>query len=120
MSYGVGTLWGIYIIVVIATFIILWIVFEYNSCRYSGGSSFFLSTLAGAIAVFVGAAWLDAGQLTDSDKTALSVLFIVSFLLPILVIFYIVWSGQYASLVCQEKCDVVAEKNCDNPCREND
>ena len=93
MSYNVGTLWGIYIIAVIAIFIIFWFLIgtiqKYRT-NIGYGTAFFISTLFGAIAVFIGTAWLDPNQLTDSDKTWLSVLFAVAFLLPVFVVIYIV------------------------------
>lgn len=123
MSYSVGTLWGIYVIVVVIAFIIFWLLLD--SARYyyrsvSYGTAFFLATLLGAIAVFIGAAWLDPNQLSDSDKTWLSVLFIVAFLLPIFVIFYIVWAGEYAAITGEESCmPKWCKKSCEKPCKKS-
>ena len=115
MSYSVGTLWVIYIIVVIATFILLWCILrstQYYYDRY--GNAFFLATLFGAIAVFIGTSWLDPNLLNNSDKIWLSVLFIFAFLLPIIVIFYVVWSGEYAAIICRDKCLPDCSNNKDN------
>jgi hypothetical protein len=121
MSYSVGVIWGIYIIVVVITFIVLLLLLDvarnyYRSVSY--GTAFFMATVFGAIAVFIGTAWLDPNQLNDMDKTWLSVLFIVAFLLPIFVIFYVIWSGEYASIIgdCNKKCEIPCEKECETPC----
>lgn len=107
MNYNVGTLWGIYIVVVVITFI-LFLLFigkarhYYNSIGY--GIVFFLASILGAIAVFIGAAWLDPNQLSSNEKTWLSVLFVIAFLLPIFGIVYIVWIGEYASFTGDYDC----------------
>ena len=105
MSSTVGTLWGIYIIVVVISFLIFWLFLGtaqsyYNSVGY--GIAFFLSTILGAFAVFIGAAWLDPNQLSSSEKTSLSVLFVIAFLLPNFVVLYIVWAGEYASFTTED------------------
>lgn len=107
MDFTVGSLWVIYIGVVVVVFIIFglclsWAKEKYNSVGY--GTAFFIASLLGAIAVFIGAAWLDPNQLTSTDKTWLSVLFLVAFLMPVFVIFYIVWAGEYASFTGEEDC----------------
>lgn len=127
MSLTVGTLWGIYILVVVISFIIFWLFLGtaqryYNSVGY--GTAFFFSTILGAFAVFIGAAWLDPNQLSSSEKTSLSVLFVIAFLLPIFVVLYIVWAGEYASFTGEDNClpswcrkDPCPKKN---PCHKKD
>lgn len=84
MSYSVGSLWIIYIAVVLVSFIGYWLILR-------KGIAFFFAISFGAIAVFMGGAWLDPNQLNTTDKTWLSVLFLVAFLLPIFFIVYVVW-----------------------------
>lgn len=107
MQLTVGGLWGIYIVVVVVSFIILWLLLGaaqryYRSVSY--GAAFFIATILGAIGVFIGAAWLDPNQLSSTDKTWLSVLFLIAFLLPVFVILYIVWAGEYASFTGEVDC----------------
>lgn len=107
MSYSVGALWVIYIVVVVVSFIIFWLILgqvqsHYRSISY--GTAFFVATILGSIAVFIGSAWLDPNQLNTTDKTWLSVLFLIAFLLPIFVILYVVWAGEYASLTGEDDC----------------
>jgi len=107
MNMTVGILWGIYIVVVVLSYIILWLLLSaaqtyYRSISY--GTTFLFATLLGAIAVFIGAAGLDPNQLSSTDKTWLSVLFLIAFLLPVFVIMYIVWAGEYASITGEENC----------------
>src|SRR5579863_4053808 len=99
MDYTVGTVWIIYIITVLIVLIIFWIALKFtqNPCnRRHYGIAFFLATVIGAIAVLIAAAWLNTATLTSSENAWLSVLLVVAFLIPILVIFYIVWAGQYS------------------------
>jgi hypothetical protein len=122
MSYGVGTLWAIYIVTVIITFIILWLLLGsvrryYSSVSY--GMAFFFATLLGLIAMFIGTAWLDTNQLNDSEKSWLSVLFIIAFLLPIFVIFYIIWTGEYASMIGEENSSNCFKKPYPCACKKN-
>lgn len=121
MNYSVGVIWGIYIIVVVITFIVLLLLLDVPRNNYRGvsyGTAFFLATVFGSIAVFICTAWLDPNQLSDTDKTWLSVLFMVAFLLPIFVVFYVIWSGEYAGIIgdCETKCDTPCEKKCETPC----
>ncbi|CAH6419698.1 Hypothetical protein HVR_LOCUS774 [uncultured virus] len=121
MTYSVGTLWAIYVVVVIISFLIFWLLLGatqryYRSVSY--GTAFFLATILGAVAVFVGAAWLDPNQLSSTDKTWLSVLFLIAFLLPVFVILYIVWAGEYASVTGEDDClpSWCRKDKCKNPC----
>src|SRR3990170_2868737 len=98
MSFNVGMLWGAYIIVMVITFILFGLLFEAVRSSYNyddSGASYsgvlFLASVAGALTVFIGTAYLNPTDLTNSDKTLLSVLFIVAFLFPLFIIFYIVW-----------------------------
>jgi small-conductance mechanosensitive channel len=123
MSFNVGTLWAIYIIVVIISFIIFWLFLKsaqyyYPSINY--GSVFFLASLLGAIAVFIGAAWLDPNQLNSTEKTWLTILFLIAFLFPIFIILYILWTGEYSSFTGNENylssCSQDSCKCQKNPC----
>lgn len=107
MSLTVGTLWGIYIFVIVIAFIIFWLFLGtaqryYNSVGY--GTAFFFSTILGSFAVFICAAWLDPNQLISSEKTSLSVLFLIAFLLPVFVVLYIVWAEEYSSFTGENSC----------------
>ena len=107
MTFSVGILWGIYILVVVISFAIFWLLLEFVQHHYrsvSYGTAFFIASLFGALSVFIGAAWLDANQLTDTDKAWLSVLFILAFLLPIFIIIYIIWVGEYSSFTEEGNC----------------
>lgn len=96
MNWAVSALWGLYIIVVVGTFVILWLLLGmaqryYTSLGYD--SAFLVASVLGAIAVFIGTAWLDPNQFSSTDKPWLTVLFIMAFVLPIVVILYILWAG---------------------------
>lgn len=111
MSYNVGVLWGVYLVVLVVSFIIFYLLLgsmqEYCP-SINIASAFFLATLLGAIAVFVGAVWLNTGQLNTGEQMSLSILFIVAFLLPIFTILYIVYAGNY---MLPEDC-LVKDKCC--------
>ena len=115
MSYNVGILWGVYLVVLIISFIIIYFVMS-SAQKYDQSidiaSAFFLATLLGAIAVFIGAIWLNTAQLSDSEQIALSVLFIVAFLLPIFTILYIVYVGNKECLPeCTDPCKTPCPKS---------
>jgi hypothetical protein len=93
MTYSVGTLWIIYASVLVGTWILL-AIFLTN--RYA--ISFFLATIFAAVAAFIGAAWLNPNQLTDNDKSWLTVLFMVAILLPVFALLYLCcWNGNVSS-----------------------
>ena len=122
MSYNVGALWIIYIIIVAIMFLLFWLLLGsiqkyYASMSY--GFALLIATLIGAIAVFVGAAWLDPNQLNTNEKTWLSVLFVIAFLVPIFIILYIVWAGEYASITGEDDCLPSWCKSLCNPCDED-
>jgi hypothetical protein len=105
MNFNVGSLWGIYIAVVVVAYLMFYCCMGpvKRSFRTVGhGCAFFMATFLGAIAVFVGAAWLNANTMTQMEKTWLSVLYLVAFLLPIVVTFYVVCKGEYLSLTGEE------------------
>jgi len=125
-NYNVTTLWIIYIIVVIAIFLLFWAFISNIKEKYSTfgyGSILFIATICGAIAVLIGTAWLNPVQMSSNDTTSLSILYIVSFSLPMLVVFYIVWMGEYASFTgencCSDGCQKPGcpRKNCNPGCR---
>lgn len=115
MTYSVGTLWGIYIVVLVVAWIILWLLVAASapSTSMNYGTAFFLATIFGAVAAFIGAAWLDPNQLTDNDKTWLTVLFLVAFLLPVLIILYLFWFDSSFQPNCQPQCSACCKPN---PC----
>lgn len=101
MTINVGTIWGIYLVAVVVSFIIL--IFFLNV-----GYAFLFATLLGAIAAFIAAAWLDPNALTSNEKTWLGVLFIVAFLLPIFVLLCVAWAGSNNTPCCdkiKDPCD---------------
>ena len=115
MSYNVGILWGVYLAVLIISFIIIYFVMS-SAQKYDQSvdiaSAFFLATLLAAIAVFIGAIWLNTSQLSDAEQIALSVLFVVAFLLPIFTILYIVYVGGKECLPeCTDPCTVPCTKS---------
>ena len=83
MKYNVGTLWIIYIIVLVLGFILCWAVL-YFTHNMNFAMAFFLATLLGLIAVIIGSFWLDVNNLNSTDKTWLTVLYVVAFVLPII------------------------------------
>jgi len=108
MTYNIATLWAIYLIILVISFIIFYYILKSsNKCCDSVkiGNVLLLASILGAIAVFIGAIWLNTNQLTTGQQAALSILFIIAFLLPIFIILYIVYSGE-CSLVteCKERC----------------
>lgn len=97
MTYSVGTLWIIYVAVLVGTWLLLWFLLTRTSNYYgyfSYGTALFIATIFAAIAAFIGAAWLDPNQLTDSDKSWLTVLFLIAFLLPVFVLIYLFWFNE--------------------------
>lgn len=119
MSYNVGTLWIIYVVVVVLTFLILWGLFSQSMRNIGVTMAFCVATLLGAIAVFIGAFWLDPNTMSSGDKTWLAVLLVVAFILPIFVILIIIWTGRYGMkdtcdckpMKCIDKC----VKKCQRP-----
>ena len=124
MDYSVGSVWVIYIVAVVISYVVFWLLMGsvkryYDSISY--GTAFLLATVIGAVAVFIGAGWLDPNQLNDTDKTWLSVLFLMAFLLPIFAILYLVWAGEHTCLTtcnsydpCSSEVHVKQTVHCDN------
>ncbi len=117
MSINVGTLWCIYVITLLLFFAIFaYILITYARTRYQTvgyGTAFFLGSILGAIAVFIGAAWLDPNNLTYDDKNWLSVLFVVAFMIPVFAILYTICVGEYKCFT-NTNCAAVVENACDD------
>lgn len=107
MAIAVGTLWIIYAAVLLGTWLLSWWLLNtaasyYDTLAY--GTAFLFATLIAAIAAFIAGAWLDPNQLTDSDKSWLTVLFMIACLLPILVVIYMLWIGYSCVEPCINEC----------------
>lgn len=102
MAITVNGLWMIYIIVAIASFIILWILFALVSrCRtctgLNWGTAFLWGTLIGALTVFILGFWINQDTLSDGEWTSLSVLYLVAFILPIFTAIILMWTSGHFS-----------------------
>lgn len=122
MGLTVAGLWTIYIIVTVASFIVLWILFALasrcNSCSgLNWGTAFFWGALIGGLTVFILGFFINPDELTQGDFTSLSVLYLIAFLLPVFTAFIIMWyNGLYAARRCTDKDPCVKKVSCD-PCK---
>lgn len=127
MEYNVGVLWGIYVGVT-AFFLLVGLGLAYYfSCRGRAatyGLAVLIAFILGAIAAFIGAAWLDPNTMTEEDNVSLTILLVVAIVLPILAIIYVIWAGECSSWwngsngCATGACPVAApcDKPCDKPC----
>lgn len=115
MDYTVGTVWAIYAIVLVVTFIIVLIIM-YACGGVSYSVALLIAAIVAAIAAFVSVAWLDQNLLTDSDKTWLGVLFIIAVALPILIILFMIWAACRTPTPCAKPCEKPCEKPVAKPC----
>ncbi len=119
MEYNVGTLWGIYIGVLLGSFLLMILLLVpvrkyYSTLSY--GTAFFIASILGAIAAFVGASWLDPNTQTADENGWLTALLVIAVVIPVLSIIYIFWMGEYSCFSsCAPKCDPCAKPKVD-PC----
>ena len=101
------SLWIIYIITLLVTFFLLYFILS-PSCVDSCGnfnSLVFITSLIGAIIIFMCLLWLDPITMDVSEKLLISILILVAFLLPVIIIIYLVWQGYLF-------CDKMVNKEC--------
>lgn len=116
MNLTVGTAWGIYIVVVVAVLIIGWLIAGCVRSSYPSagwGTIFFVASLIGALVVFVSSFWINTSNLTSSESVWLTILFLVAFLLPILIVIYMVWAGEYMSFTGEDRYYMKEVLDCD-------
>ena len=112
---NVGTAWWVYILVVIIAFIIFWLLFRGLSggwCnKYVWLNALFFALLIGAIAVFF------IGQSiilkTSSDRTWFSVLLIVAYLLPLILLLVCLFQGGWWEMMAKDECQTSTDVVCD-------
>lgn len=95
MIYTVGMLWAMYIVVVFAVFVVMYLVGKEIEKRYPGcgcGCYMFVAALFGAVSVYYGSTQIVAagGIATAEDQSYLNYLYIVAYALPILAVLYMV------------------------------
>lgn len=85
------TLWFIYIITIGILFIIL------NLLSTNCGVIWFLSSLIAALILFVCLLWVDFFNINESDQLLIAILIIIAFLLPVIIVIYLIWT---CGLIC--------------------
>lgn len=99
MKITVGNLWWLYVVVVVVAFIVFWAISKAVVSNDDGfvpyASIFFVATLIGAIVVFVWASYLKIDSMSSADKTSLSILLVIAFLLPVFSLFALGWRGEH-------------------------
>jgi hypothetical protein len=124
MALTVAGLWTVWIIVLVALFIILWIVFALASrCKSCSGLNWAAALLWGAIiaglVVFIAAFWVNIETLSPSDLTSINVLFLVAFIVPVFIALLVMWAaGSFSWRACGcKKADPCAKPD---PCAKTD
>ena len=74
----------------------------------------FISSIIGIIVIVIGTFFLDVNNLTPDDKTLYSILLILVFLFPLVIIFYMLYTGEYYEKIKKEynECDPCLPKPC--------
>ena len=91
------TLWIIYLVTLVVSFIALYFLLN-THCQKNLHKVCFLTALIGAIVVFISLLWVDFLKLNESDKTSITVLIAIAFILPVFVIIYLIWNCK---LLCE-------------------
>lgn len=128
MALTVAGLWTLWVIVLVALFIILWIIFALASrCKSCSGLNWAAALLWAAIiaglVVFIAGFWVNVDSLTSGELTSLSVLYLVAFIVPVFIALLILWaSGSFSWRACGCKANACAPKAdaCDKPCAKPD
>ncbi len=88
---GVALLWAIYIIVVIAVWVVLWV--PQLCIALDMVLSAFIALVVGAIVIFLLSPTVGMHTLDKAQSGWLSALFIIAYLLPILLLLWIILAG---------------------------
>jgi hypothetical protein len=97
---NVATLWIIYVVVVIILWLILWL--PCFRIELDPILAAFVALVVGALLVFVLSPMLDMTTLTAGNKSALSALFIVAYILPIILLIWVLLAGYFTIQHCQK------------------
>ena len=120
------SLWIIYVVTLILTFFILYFILSSTSLDYPNNNNFnslcFITALIGAIVVFIALLWIDPIIFETTDKISISILMIIAFLLPVIIIIYLVWNGcllPQQNTECITDAQSVFRTSCDTRCNKS-
>lgn len=94
MELTISSIWIIYVIIVLVIFILAWLFIRQYHSELSVLGIAFMASYVGAVAVIVASSWINDSNLTSGDRTSLSVLYTIAFLLPAIIIFYIIYFNR--------------------------
>lgn len=95
-------LYVVYVIVFVLAFFIFWALTDIvNSLSFL--LALFLASIIGIIVVFIGFVWLNNSDISDDDQIALGILLIISFGIPIFLIFFIFYAKEQCNV---RKCEL--------------
>lgn len=101
----VGLLYIVYFVVLIISFIILYFLVDTIL-------ALLISSIIGAIIVFISAVWIDTNNLNNEQSTCLAILVIIAFLLPIIFLVIIAMDSFNCSSVLENNQCPDREKCC--------
>lgn len=109
-------LYVIYIVVFVLSFFIFWALTDIVNAQ-SFLLALFLASIIGIIVVFIGFVWLNNSNISDDDQIALAILLIISFGIPIFLIFFIFYAKEQCNIrTCEmnKECCIIEEEKCNN------
>lgn len=90
MNVTVGGLWVLYIVIIIITLLIGWVVQMNNPKKnITISSTLLIGSIIGAIIVFIGSFWLDINNMSQSDKSWYALLIFIIIIIPFIFLIYI-------------------------------
>lgn len=85
----IGALWITYVLIIIISFVVVWWgKFPFTSYLLLAFS------IIGLLTVIIWGIFLNNDNISNSDAESLSILLIIAFIVPIIIILYIIWTNQ--------------------------